>query len=164
MSILATYNGFTGDQRMRAYNWLKREYVAGRRARPVRCQACGQTAGQIMAHSEDYSAPYGPHIGAFELCFRCHMVIHCRFSGARTFWRYVEWLEAGWTVAPAWKGFADVRQMLWHPDAPPPPGSLQHSVPPGDPGILRRIAAGEFAPSHRPTPPPPTFRQGTLEF
>jgi hypothetical protein len=68
---LKTYNGFNHDQRMRGYRWLQGEYAAGRRARPTVCDACGQNEGPIEAHSENYSAPFGDHIGKHGLCYRC---------------------------------------------------------------------------------------------
>lgn len=34
-----------------------------------------------MEHSEDYSEPFGDHIGRYTLCYRCHMLVHCRFTG-----------------------------------------------------------------------------------
>jgi hypothetical protein len=80
-----SYNGFSPQQRYRALDWLKGEYRAGRRHRPTVCDACGQTEGIIEAHSEDYSEPFGDHIGAFGLCYRCHMMIHCRFR-SRAAW------------------------------------------------------------------------------
>jgi len=76
---LNSYNGFTPHFRMQAYRWLMAEYAAGRRGRPVVCDACGQTEGLIEAHSEDYSAPYGDHIGQHGLCWTCHMIVHTRF-------------------------------------------------------------------------------------
>jgi hypothetical protein len=52
--------------------------VTDREPRPIRCDACGQTEGPIDAHSEDYSEPFGDHIGEHALCYRCHMAIHTR--------------------------------------------------------------------------------------
>lgn len=71
------YNGFTPQQRQKAFNWLKRQYANGNRARPTQCGACGQDVG-VCHHSEDYSYPYGDNVGEFELCFACHMWIHNR--------------------------------------------------------------------------------------
>jgi hypothetical protein len=59
-----SYNGFTPQQRAHALRGLNREYAAGRRQRPTSCDACGQTEGVIEPHSEDYSEPFGDHIGA----------------------------------------------------------------------------------------------------
>lgn len=98
--MLKTYNGFEHHQRMRALGWLKKEYAAGRRTRPVRCDACGQTEGHIEAHSEDYSSPFGDHIGQHGLCYRCHMMIHCRFRNPEAWDVYKKQLRQGWRFAP----------------------------------------------------------------
>lgn len=74
-----SYNGFTPEQRMKALYWLKAQVKAGTRTAPTECMACGQKEGVIEAHSEDYSEPFGDHIGAYAFCYRCHMMIHCRF-------------------------------------------------------------------------------------
>lgn len=95
-----SYNGFTHTQRMKAFNWLKIEYASGRRKKPTQCDACGQTKGILEHHSEDYSAPYGNHIGAWSLCYRCHMMIHCRFRNKTAWRRYRERLATGIIFAP----------------------------------------------------------------
>jgi hypothetical protein len=74
------YNGFTGAQRLRALAWVRPQYADGTRERAKVCDACGQTEGVLDRHSEDYSEPFGDHIGAFGLCYTCHMMVHCRFN------------------------------------------------------------------------------------
>ncbi len=74
---MKTYNGFTPAQRRRAGTWLRRQWESGERARPTVCCACGG-GGIVDGHCEDYSEPYGPHIGEFPLCFVCHLVLHSR--------------------------------------------------------------------------------------
>jgi hypothetical protein len=64
------YNGFTWKERELAYRWLKQEIREGRRILPTKCEACGSEKGR--PHSEDYSEPFGDHIGAYILCDRCH--------------------------------------------------------------------------------------------
>ncbi len=134
---------------MAAFAWLKREYLLGRRTRPTICEACGQDQGTIMAHSEDYSSPYGDHIGRFSLCFRCHMMVHSRGRSSAAFWHYVRQLEDGW-VYPGltWReGFNAIRRdRSWRPTAAPPAGSVKHERPLGDPSVLRRIADGAYKP------------------
>jgi hypothetical protein len=90
------YNGYSHDQRMAAYRWLMKEYDAGTRLRPVCCDACTQTKGRIEPHSEDYSAPYGDHIGQYGLCYRCHMAIHCRKYGMVAWGQYRDLLRLGY--------------------------------------------------------------------
>ena len=77
-----SYNGFKPTERMKALRWYKGEVAGGRRSDPVKCDCCGQTKGIIEAHSEDYSELFGDHIGKYGLCYRCHMIIHCRFKNS----------------------------------------------------------------------------------
>ncbi len=99
------YNGFTGSQRMRALRWLQAEWSAGRRRRPTRCDVCLQEHGAIEAHSEDYSEPYGDHIGRWGLCYRCHMALHCRFRNVESFDKYSLYLSKGWRGQPMRRNF-----------------------------------------------------------
>jgi hypothetical protein len=102
---LKTYNGFDHDQRMKGYRWLQGEYAAGRRARPTVCEACGQTEGPIDAHSEDYSAPFGDHIGRFGLCYRCHMAMHTRQKNPKAWAAYKHHVAVGRIFHPIGKSF-----------------------------------------------------------
>lgn len=92
---MKSYNGFTPKQRMDAFNWLKVEYADGRRARPTSCDCCEQDKGIVEHHSEDYSAPYGDHIGQYALCFVCHMMVHCRFRNLKQWESYKELVAQG---------------------------------------------------------------------
>jgi hypothetical protein len=103
--VLKTYNGFDHYQRMKGYRWLKGEHAAGRRARPTVCDACGQTEGPIAAHSEDYSEPFGDHIGGFGLCYRCHMAIHTRFNNREAWAAYKRHVAMGRIFHPIGKNF-----------------------------------------------------------
>ena len=102
---LKTYNGFNHDQRMKGYRWLQGEYAAGRRTRPTVCDACGQTEGAIEAHSEDYSDPFGDHIGRYGLCYRCHMAIHTRFNNREAWEDYKLLISIGRIFHPIGKNF-----------------------------------------------------------
>lgn len=89
-----SYNGFTARQRYAALYWLKDMQKKGLRdTTPTECEVCGQTEGQLMYHSEDYSSPFGDHIGAYSLCYICHMMIHCRFKGRDAWDMYIEALK-----------------------------------------------------------------------
>lgn len=150
MGGVNSYNGFSPAQRTAALRWLNREYAAGTRTRPTSCDVCGQTRGLIEAHSEDYSGPpYGPNIGAFGLCYRCHMMIHCRFSAPDAFEAYVQSLEAGVLWPPTGRSWPTIQKMLAMT-----PGQLElapHATrTAGDPTILRRILAGAFRPAVPP--------------
>ena len=103
--VLKTYNGFDHNQRMKGYRWLQGEYAAGRRARPTVCGACGQTEGPIDAHSEDYSEPFGEHIGRHGLCYRCHMAIHCRLKNPEAWTIYKHHVAMGRIFHPIGKNF-----------------------------------------------------------
>jgi len=81
------YNGFTTEQRANAGKWYREQLRSGARSRPDICQCCGQTKW-VSGHSEDYSEPFGDHIGAFALCYRCHMAVHCRHKNWRAFAAY----------------------------------------------------------------------------
>jgi hypothetical protein len=132
---MSDYNGFTGQQRTKALRWLNREYAAGRRVRPTRCGGCGQTAGIIEAHSEDYSEPFGDHIGAFGFCYRCHMALHNRLNAPEAWERYKAAIVAGTRFLPFekrnWYGFRAQHLTAWNP-AIGVPG-------PAHPDILSRI-------------------------
>lgn len=93
---LSDYNGFSGEQRQRSWDWQKRQT----RPELVACMACGQTQGELMEHSEDYSEPFGPHLWAYQLCRRCHMALHCRKRHPDAFELYVHAIRCGWRFAP----------------------------------------------------------------
>jgi len=81
---LNSYNGFTAAERSAAYRWFKLAWASGAIVPDLsQCCACGQTEGWKEPHNEDYSKPYGPHLGAFVFCYRCHMLVHCRFRNAQ---------------------------------------------------------------------------------
>ena|SRR5450759_3655557 len=99
------YNGYTPTERMRALRWLQAEYAAGRRHRPIVCDVCGQSEGPIEAHSENYSAPYGDHTGQHGLCYRCHMMVHCRFKSHEAFEHYRRHVHGGRIFEPIGRNF-----------------------------------------------------------
>lgn len=110
---MKSYNGFTAEQRTRAGRWLRKQWAAGTCLAPTQCCACGQSEGVLDAHAEDYSEPYGPHVGQFPLCFRCHMLLHCRFR-ARTAWDYYRaQVRAGWRYEPIRdRSFKTIQEQL----------------------------------------------------
>ena len=85
---MKSYNGFDAKQRYRALAYHKEQISLGNKPpKPECCHACGQTEGVLVWHSENYSEPFGDHIGEHGLCYVCHMMIHCRFRNPRA-WRY----------------------------------------------------------------------------
>ena len=71
------------------------------------CDVCLTTRGLLMAHSEDYSEPFGSHIGRWGLCYFCHMILHCRARAPEAFASYSAMLEAG-------QRFVNTDKMAWH--------------------------------------------------
>ena len=96
-----SYNGFSPSHRYKALAWFKKEIKEGRKpAKPDICDACGQKDGVLAWHSEDYSEPFGNHIGEHGLCYLCHMMIHCRFKNKATWSKYVDIIESGMVAEP----------------------------------------------------------------
>jgi hypothetical protein len=100
LCVKTWYNGFGPKIRSDSFVWMKAGIAAGEIPAPCRCQACGETRGHIDYHTEDYSRPFGPHIYGFELCFRCHMMLHVRFRRPQDWFRYVDALEDGAVFEP----------------------------------------------------------------
>ena len=89
-----SYNGYEPKERYAALAWLKKEWAKGTREQtPKCCDICGQTEGHLAYHSEDYSFPFGDHIGYFGLCYICHMMLHCRYRNPSLMKKYIEDLE-----------------------------------------------------------------------
>lgn len=105
---MKSYNGFTPAQRMEAYNWLKAQ---SDRAMHGACEVCGNV--DAKPHSEDYSAPYGSHIGAYMLCFPCHMMVHCRFRAMGLWNGYRDMVRNGYRWDPPPKNWFAFRSSLW---------------------------------------------------
>ncbi len=98
---MKSYNGFNGEQRVRAQSWLNAQWSSGALARPVACIACGQTAQPIDAHAEDYSEPFRKGVtDAFHLCFICHMMVHSRHRSQQAWRAYRHMVETGGRAIP----------------------------------------------------------------
>jgi len=107
-----SYNGYEPKERYAALAWLKKEWAKGTRKKtPDCCDICGQTEGNLAYHSEDYSFPYGDHIGRFGLCYICHMMLHCRYKSADVMDIYIKALEKNVCFDPihgnGWKEFRE---------------------------------------------------------
>ena len=100
--LKTSYNGFGPKIRDESYYWMKDLIRQGKIPPPSQCEACGETRGQLDYHAEDYSRPFGPHLYAHQLCFRCHMMLHIRFRVPDRWRRYIEQLEAGAVYEPLW--------------------------------------------------------------
>lgn len=109
---MKSYNGFTAAQRSKASRWYKKQLAEGLRKESDICEVCSETQF-VKGHSEDYSYPYGDHIAAYSLCYRCHMVIHCRHHDTK-FWDTYRYLISAGAKFPtlSYKDFAEIRKML----------------------------------------------------
>ena len=95
------YNGFAEAQRNKAQSWLNKQWEAGVFAKPAQCCSCDQTKGVIDAHAEDYSEPFmASKTDQFHLCYRCHMMLHCRFRNQGAFARYCTEVAKGIQYEP----------------------------------------------------------------
>lgn len=74
---MKSYNGFSATQRAAIGPYLRERIRDGVVWHRPCCDACGSTE-HVSGHSEDYSTPYGPHIGAYTLCRKCHNAVHNR--------------------------------------------------------------------------------------
>lgn len=116
---LSSYNGFSGEQRDKAQRWLNEQWASGRLARPCKCVACGQTAGVIDAHAEDYSEPFAAgKTDEFHLCYLCHLVLHCRRQNRAMWLRYRKDIASGIIFAPfysrSWPRFQNMMLKGYH--------------------------------------------------
>jgi len=99
-----SYNGYEPKQRYAALAWLKKEWAKGTRQKtPTACDICTQTDGYLAYHSEDYSFPFGDHIGRFGLCYICHMMLHCRYKSVDVMAIYIKALEQNICFEPIQK-------------------------------------------------------------
>ena len=93
---MKAYNGFSPKLRLESLAWIKEQYALGKLNKPAQCCACGQTAGIIDWHAEDYSKPFGDHLLKFPLCYVCHMIIHCTLNDPERFKMYHEAIMSGY--------------------------------------------------------------------
>ncbi len=113
------YNGFPGETITRAHEWLRAEYEAGRIPRPYVCCVCGCSSGVIDPHAESYREPFGPHIYQYSVCYRCHMLLHCRFKCPGAWARYKQQLRDGHIFTPLQaRDFEKIRAHLEGPEPP----------------------------------------------
>jgi hypothetical protein len=133
------YNEFTGAERMKAYRWWKRQEALGLVAKPTVCDLCEQTEGQIEGHSEDYSEPYGENIGRWGLCYRCHMMLHCRRKAPEAWARYARMICQGYQWPPTGRAWGRVTALL-RGDAGAWEEARITNVNGRDPQLLRELA------------------------
>ena len=71
-----SYNGVSGEERLAFDKNLKILISQQRLPKPVICEKCGQTKGQIQIHSEYYKSYEREDLEY--LCQLCHLMWHCR--------------------------------------------------------------------------------------
>jgi len=143
---LNPYNGFDPAQRYRALGFVRRQRAKGLLPVPTLCMACGQTEGHVELHSEDYSEPFAANIGAFHLCYRCHMLVHCRIKNPQAFEHYRDLVARGALFAPIrGRSFGVVVAENLNP-----PYSTPSAFGPPRRDLLGEIARGDYNPHHDP--------------
>lgn len=118
---MKSYNGFSATQRQKAQNWLNEQWKAKRLERPHKCVSCTQDQGIIDAHAEDYTEPFeAGKTDKYHLCFRCHMMLHCRFRNLEAFSVYTQRVKDGLVFEPFFKrDFPTFAQQHFQDKNPP---------------------------------------------
>lgn len=94
------YKQWTKAERDRSYRLTRLAILTGVIPPPSRCNRCGQAEGLIHYHNHDYSDP----IKYLEqLCWRCHMVLHCEHRAPDACAAYWEAIRDGFRWAPVHK-------------------------------------------------------------
>ena len=87
----------------------------GAGSRRLSATHAAQTEGPIEAHSEDYSSPYGDHIGRCGLCYRYHIALHCRHKNPAAWEAYKRHVRQGRIYTPIGRNYVIFcRQTLDH--------------------------------------------------
>lgn len=73
MAKMASYKGWTAEQRLASLKLTKAAIASGEMPKPTKCEICGQDKGIIQYHNEDYSHPTKY---LRQMCWRCHMIHH----------------------------------------------------------------------------------------
>lgn len=71
------YNGFSSNERAKVGKIQLEAIRAGKFPKPMICELCGITQGQLQLHNEDYSRPFND---AHPICRSCHLALHVRFT------------------------------------------------------------------------------------
>jgi hypothetical protein len=108
------YNGFTGAERQRIYDFKKANgclpNVSG-----ACCSVCGGKGGQIMVHCEDYYDLYDGR----PICVECHMLLHRRFSQPGVWIKHLVMVSQGYRPTQ-WKSvgayFGSTKGFRYNPD------------------------------------------------
>jgi hypothetical protein len=80
---LRSYNGFSGEQRVRIWQLLCWAQDVGALPTPAWCSIC-DSGSHVGFHCESYADPWTP----IPLCQACHMAVHRRFSAPGAWERF----------------------------------------------------------------------------
>ena len=103
-----SYNGFSWPERAATIPVQNQYFAEHPDERPTTCCVCGASKGRIDLHLEDYTKPIE---GIIPLCYRCHMMVHCRFRAGVSWRGYKRDISAGAIFAPAYT-FDEIRRYL----------------------------------------------------
>ena len=101
---MKSYNGFTPKQRYAGLAIVK-QAIADGRLKPIKecsCTFCGQDRGIRQYHSEDYT-PERIVDQVIPLCWRCHMMLHSRFSHPLSWEKYKVEVDGGKRFDPVYR-------------------------------------------------------------
>ena len=95
MSQMSPYNGFSPEERMKAWKVQKDLLSKGkiRDWKAMPCEICGQHNPTSMPHLENYFVVTEFH----PLCVQCHITLHSRFSYP------TEWKKLLFDILNGWK-------------------------------------------------------------
>ena len=101
---MKSYNGFTPYQIQKGFEKVKQAIAEGRLkpASQCVCSMCGQSRGIIMYHSEDYTLERIVD-QVVPLCWRCHMMLHSRFSHPKSWEHYKKEISEGVRYKPVYR-------------------------------------------------------------
>jgi hypothetical protein len=80
---LRSYNGFSGEQRVRVWQLQGWAQDVGVLPKPKWCSVCG-SGSHVGFHCESYADPWS----AIPLCQSCHLAVHRRFREPETWVRF----------------------------------------------------------------------------
>ena len=114
MAGMATYNGYTGEERAACLPWMRAQVKSGahKPADCYECSCCGGRGRVMHFHAESYAKPYGGHLFEYPICYPCHMMVHCRFSSVPAWQRFVGMILSGVQPSPMIAEFGTVRTLL----------------------------------------------------
>ena len=101
---MKSYNGFSPKERLEGDKIIKQAIKDGilKPLDECSCALCGQDKGIRHYHNEDYSKENVVK-DAICVCWRCHMMIHCRFKHKEAYIKYAKEIKSGKKYPPVYK-------------------------------------------------------------